>query len=463
MFTIVTDVSSYHQEKKIQPKNNMLFKNKYFLKYLFLIIFVLGNYDQVNGQSNTPDTVAGIPVNYNESKAGSYVLQDPLTLVNGEKVNDVDTWVNKRRPELLELFYQFEYGFTPAPRLDMSFDLFEKGSPAFDGKAIRKQLTVSFSSKKDGPKMDVLLYLPANTSKPVPLIISISFLPNLARVDDPMIKPGEYWDSGSQERVPVSEDTRFRSFDEQLELFLSQGIGVAMVYYGDIEPDFLEGINKNGVRNLYLKEGQNEPAPNEWGAISAWAWGLSRVVDYLETDKDIDSNKIALTGASRLGKTVLWAAARDQRFDMVIACCSGAGGASLNGRNFGESIAHLTAPGRYPYQFAGNFKMFADYPEQIPVDGHLLLSLIAPRPVLLQTGDQDLWLDPNGEFLAAVAAEPVYELFGKQGLGTDEMPPVEEPILNTIGYYMHRGGHGPNPSDWDVYVKFIKKHFDIES
>ena len=441
----------------VPQKNNSL-----KLSFAVLILLFIGGTTSLQAQLNKPENVAGIPVNYDESKAGEYVLENPLTLTSGEAVKDIDTWVNVRRPELLELFYQFEYGFTPEPRSDISFEIFEKGTPAFDGKAIRKQVNVSFSAESDGPEMDVLIYLPADVQGPVPVIISLGFTPNSSRVDDPEVKPGEYWDRESNERVPVTVETRRWSFDEQLQLFLSQGIGVVMVYYGDIEPDFPEGITrKKGVRNLYLQEGQTKPAPNEWGAISAWAWGLSRVVDYLETDEDVDPNKIAVTGASRLGKTVLWAAARDQRFDMVIACCSGAGGAALNGRNYGESIAHLTAPSRYPYQFAENFQMFADYPKHIPVDGHLLLSLIAPRPVLLQTGDQDFWLDPKGEFLAAVAASPVFELLGVKGLETDELPPVETPILNTLGYYMHKGGHGTVASDWDIYVKFMQKHFQL--
>lgn len=429
--------------------------------FVFIALFFGGSV-LVQAQENKPENVAGIPVNYDESKAGGYVLEDPLTLVNGERVKDVDTWMNVRRPQLLDLFYQFEYGFTPEPRSDISYNVFEKGTQALNGKAIRKQVTISFSADKDGPEMDVLIYLPADVSGPVPIMITLGFTPNSSRVDDPGVKRGTYWSRESQEKVPVTDEMRRWSFDKQLELFLDNGIGVAMVYYGDIEPDFPEGITKKkGVRNLYLEEGQEKPAPNEWGAISAWAWGLSRVVDYLETDEDIDPNKIAVTGASRLGKTVLWAAARDQRFDMVIACCSGAGGASLNRRDFGESIAHLTAPSRYPYQFAENFGMFADYPMQIPVEGHLLLSLIAPRPVLLQTGDQDYWLDPKGEFLAAVAASPVFELFGKKGLETDQLPPAETPMLNTLGYYMHKGGHGPVPSDWDIYVQFMEKHFHL--
>lgn len=437
--------------------------NSFKYKCVVLTFLLLGGYTSAHAQENKPQNVADIPVNYDESKAGGYVLEDPLTLVNGEKVKDIDTWMNVRRPQLLDLFYQFEYGFTPEPRSDISFDVFEKGTPVFDGKAIRKQLTISFSGDADGPQTDVLIYLPADVEGPVPVLISLGFTPNSSRVDDPGVKPGTYWDRETQEKVPVTEGMRRWSFDDQLQLFLSRGIGVVMVYYADIEPDFLEGITKKkGVRNLYLKDGQTKPAANEWGAISAWAWGLSRVVDYLETDEDIDPNKIAVTGASRLGKTVLWAAARDQRFDLVIPCCSGAGGASLNRRDYGESIAHLTAPSRYPYQFAENFGMFADYPKQIPVEGHLLLSLIAPRPVLLQTGDQDHWLDPKGEFLAAVAAGPVFELFGEKGLGTEELPPAENPILNTLGYYMHKGGHGPIPSDWEIYVQFIEKHFGLK-
>jgi hypothetical protein len=212
------------------------------------------------------------------------------------------------------------------------------------------------------------------------------------------------------------------------------------------------------VEDLYLKPGQQKPDANQWGAISAWAWGLSRALDYLDTDKQVDSKRVALFGISRLGKTVLWAGARDQRFAMVIASCSGEGGAALSRRDFGETIAHLTAPSRYPYQFCHNYGMFAHFVDELPVDGNMLLSLIAPRPVLLQTGNKDLWSDPKGEFLAAVAAGKVYRLLGKQGLGTDKWPPAGKPILHTIGYYMHNGGHGTVPSDWNIFIKFMQKY-----
>jgi len=162
---------------------------------------------------------------------------------------------------------------------------------------------------------------------------------------------------------------------------------------------------------------------------------------------------------SRLGKTVMWAGAHDTRFAMVIASCSGEGGAALSRRNYGETIAHLTAPTRYPYQFAANYGKFAERVNEFPVDAHMLIALIAPRPVFLQTGLTDGWSDPKGEFLAAVAAEPVFRLLGKQGLGTTTMPEAGQPILHTIGYHMHAGGHGTMPGDWEHFLKFMEMHF----
>ncbi len=212
------------------------------------------------------------------------------------------------------------------------------------------------------------------------------------------------------------------------------------------------------MRALYLKPGQTEPAPDEWGTIAAWGWGLSRALDYFETDRGVDARRVAITGASRLGKTVLWAGARDTRFAMVIASCSGEGGAALGRRNFGEPVKHLTAPTRYPYQFAANYRRHAERVAESAFDAHMLVALIAPRPLLLQTGDTDLWSDPKGEFLSAVAAGPVYRLLGAQDLGTDEMPPAGRPLFHTLGYYMHAGGHGTIPPDWEQYLKFMQMH-----
>lgn len=431
----------------------MSFKNWCALVSLASAIILLS---AANGQTRNepPTSVAGIPVNYDEAVVGTYTLPDPLVLADGKPVRDARTWHTRRRPEIVRLFETNQFGRSPVRPPGLNFHVFDKGTPAFERKAIRRQVTIHFSKLNNGPRMDLLIYLPADASKPVPLLLSLSFSANSSVVDDPGVKPGEVWGRDHQ-KVPAPQGRNFGRLN--VEPFLAQGIGVATVYYGDVEPDFQGGI-VNGVRGQYPKPGRREVAPDEWGAIAAWAWGLSRAMDYLETDKGVDAKRVAIVGASRLGKTVLWAGARDTRFAMVIASCSGEGGAALSRRNYGETVKHLTAPSRYPYQFAANYQKYGDRVNQLPVDAHMLLALVAPRPLLLQTGDTDKWSDPKGEFMAAVAAGPVYRLLGKKGLDTDQMPPAGQPILNTLGYYMHAGGHGTIPSDWDQFLKFMQIH-----
>jgi hypothetical protein len=393
-----------------------------------------------------PKPVAGIPVNYDETKVGTYTLPDPLLLANGKSVRDAKTWLEKRRPEIVKLFEENEYGRAPGRPAGMKFDVVEKDTPAFDGKALRRQVTIRFTKDSAGPKLDLLIYVPAAARKPVPVLLSIGFSANSNTVkDDPGVRAGEVWDR-EHKKVPASQGRSFGGTN--VVRLLDAGFGFAAFYYGDVDPDFAEG-KPFGVRAAY---------PGEWGAISAWAWGISRAIDYLETDPAVDAKRVAITGVSRLGKTVMWAGAHDTRVALVIASCSGEGGAALSRRNYGETIAHLTAPSRYPYQFTANYAKYAEHVDQFPVDAHMLVGLIAPRPVLLQTGNKDYWSDPKGEFLAAVAAEPVYRLLGKQGLGTIEMPPAGKPILHDIGYLMHDGGHGTIPSDWDTYLEFMKMH-----
>ena len=408
------------------------------------------------GQADRPPAavVAGIPVNYDEAKVGTYTLPDPLLLADGKPVRDAKTWNEKRRAEIVRLFEENQYGRAPGRPAAMSFDVFDKGTPALDGKAIRRQVTIYFSADKAGPKMDLLVYVPANAAGPVPLLLNIGFSANSSTVNDPGVKVGEVW-GRDKKKIPAGQGMNFGRVN--VARLLDAGLGFATVYYGDIDPDFLGGV-PYGVRALYLKPGQSEPAPDEWGSIAAWAWGLSRAMDYLETDKGVDAKRVAIMGVSRLGKTVMWAGAHDTRIALVIASCSGEGGAALSRRNYGETIAHLTEATRYPYQFAGNYAKYANQVDRLPVDGHMLVALIAPRAVLLQTGDKDFWSDPKGEFLAAVAAGPVYRLLGKQGLDTDQMPAAGVPILHTIGYFMHAGGHGTIPSDWDQFLAFMQMH-----
>ena len=401
-----------------------------------------------------PAVVAGIPVNYDEARVGTYTLPDPLLMSNGKRVADAATWRRQRRPEILRMFETTQFGRAPARPATVIIDAFDKGTPALGGTAIRRQTTLYFTADRNGPKAELLEYLPANATGPVPLLLQISFSPNANVVDDPGIKPGEMW-GRDKKRVPAPPASPFGRVD--VAPFLASGIGFATLYYGDIDPDFLGGI-PYGVRAQYLKPGQTKFAPDEWGSIAAWAWGLSRVMDYLETDKGVDAKRVALLGSSRLGKTVLWTGASDERFAVILASVSGEGGAALSRRNYGETVRHITDSTRYAYQFAGNYQSYGDRVDQLPIDGHMLISLIAPRPLLLQTGDTDYWSDPKGEYLAAVAASPVYRLLGTEGLTASEYPAAGHPVLSTLGYYMHAGRHGILPQDWPVFLAFLQKH-----
>lgn len=405
--------------------------------------------------ADAPDEVkAGIGVNYTEARVGVYTLPDPLKMADGSPVTDSRAWFQKRRPEIVKLFEENQYGRMPDRPRDMNFDVFDRDTSAFEGKAIRRQATIYFTRDRSGPRVEVLLYLPANATGPAPVLLNAGFAANNLVVVDPGVKTGWSFDPVKKQRVPAVPG-KFNFGGVDVLSVIDRGFGFATVNYGDIDPDSPAGL-PYGVRSLYLKPGQTVPAPDEWGAISAWAWGFSRVLDYLETDKAVDARRVALMGVSRLGKTVLWAAAHDTRFAMVIASCSGEGGAALSRRNYGETIKHLVEPTRYPYQFCANYAKFADRVDQFPVDAHMLLALIAPRPVLLQTGDTDRWSDPKGEFLAAVAATPVFRLLGRKGMDSDQIPPAGKPLLNTLGYLMHAGGHGSTPSDLVQFLNFME-------
>ncbi|RRB01163.1 glucuronyl esterase domain-containing protein [Larkinella rosea] len=406
--------------------------------------------------ANRPTLVAGIPVNYQEDSVGSYVLPELLKFADGKPVTTAKQWTQKRRPELLKLVEEIQFGKMPDRPKSLKFNAFDPGTPAFNGKAIRKQVTVYFTGDTSDHKMDLVIYLPSAVKKPVPLLMNISFVAYNQLIDDPGLRVGTIWTRDGK-RAKADKPTPFGKMN--VEQFLDAGIGFASVYYGSIEPDFKEGI-RDGIRKTYLKASQTEPANDEWGAISAWAWGLSRAMDYFETDKQIDSKRIALQGASRLGKAVLWAGIHDTRYKVVVASISGEGGAALSRRNFGETVGHITDPSRYLYQFATNYHSYADKINTLPIDGHVLVALMAPRPLLLQTGSTDYWSDPKGEFLSAVAAAPVYRLFGETAPETTVMPAAEDTslLMNHLGYFMHEGGHSVLPTDWTHIVAYLKKY-----
>lgn len=429
-------------------------KIKYFITASILGIAL----SAVSATAQDREVIAGIPVNYDETQVGDYKasLPDVLTMNNGRKVTTAKQWIKKRRPEIVKLFEENQYGKWPAKKPELRYDV--QQDYGFGGTAVRKQVTVYFSEKKDGPRVDVLVYLPKDANGPVPILLNLSFSPNNMVVGDPGVKEGRRWDTKTMTMVPAKSMPGPNMFgmDETVKKYLKEGFGFATLCYTDIDPDFNHGATL-GVRGLYLKDGAVEPAADEWGSISAWAWGVSNVVDYFEKDPDIDAKRIALTGCSRLGKTTMWTGAREQRIAVVMASCSGEGGAALSRRLYGETVAHLTEETRFPYQFAANYGKYAADVTKLPVDAHMLVALIAPRPLLLQTGTTDNWSDPKGEFFAAVEAGPVYKLLGKEDLGTDVFPAADQPIYHTLGYVMHEGGHGVMPQDWDYYLEFMKR------
>jgi hypothetical protein len=255
----------------------------------------------------------------------------------------------------------------------------------------------------------------------------------------------------------AKEETRGLAASQwQVEKILSRGYALATAYYGDIEPDSAENFS-DGVRPLLLREGQQSPAPDEWGALGAWAWGLSRIADCLQSESAIDGKRMILFGHSRLGKAALWAAAQDKRFSVMISNESGVGGASLYRAKTGETIEHLNTS--FPHWFSLNFHEYTGHPEQVPVDGNLLLSLIAPRPLYVASAEQDLSSNPKAEFYSAVLASKVYRLLGKQGLEASEIPALNQPVMHTVGYHERTGKHDVTAFDWDQYLEFADRQF----
>ncbi|MBD3627912.1 acetylxylan esterase [Cyclobacterium sp.] len=393
--------------------------------------------------------------NYDESKVPDYQLPDPLAFENGEKVNSLEDW-EKKRVETIKYFETEVYGISPAWDGEIGTEIISEDLNALGDKAERRE--VKLTLQRNGKEVDiyVLIYLP-KIEQAAPVILGLNFYGNHTLSDDPTIRVTDAWirnnaTYGATDHKASEKGRGLRRENWAVEEAINRGYGIATLYYGELDPDFDDGF-ENGVHALYQEE-RNE---SSWGAVAAWAWGLSRVMDYLVTLDAVDAGKVAILGHSRLGKAALWAGATDTRFALVISNNSGCGGAALSRREYGETVGRINRA--FPHWFAKRFDQYSENEAALPIDQHQLIALMAPRPVYIASGEEDRWADPKGEFQSGLYANPVYQLFGKTGMPENKQPAVDQPIMGDIGYHVRSGGHGMLPFDMHQYFIFADKHW----
>ncbi len=378
-----------------------------------------------------------------ESKVPPYTLPDPLIDSQGKQVRTARQWEGRRK-EIFHLFETEMYGRVPPKPDGLRSELVERSDQALGGKAIRKQYVVTLGKDPKAPKMDLLLYLPKQVKGRAPVFFGMNFPGNQAVNADPAIRITQSWVSKDNKKERGVAASRW-----PIEQVLARGYGVATVYVGDLDPDYDDGF-QNGVHAVYGK-----PKPDEWGTLAAWAWGYGRAMDVLEKDPNVDAKRVIIHGHSRIGKAALWAGALDPRFAIVISNDSGAGGAALSKRIFGETVKDLND--HFPHWFCANFRKYSANEAALPMDQHMLLALIAPRPLYVDSAAEDLWSDPKGEFLSALGADPVYRLLTGEGLPVKEWPPVGQPVMGRIGYHVRPGKHDVTLYDWERWMDFADK------
>jgi hypothetical protein len=372
----------------------------------------------------------GNDFNYIEEKVPVYTLPDIFTSNDGVKITSSDLWNKIRRPEIIELFRKNVYGRVPEPAFKEDIKVVKLDKHAIEGTATQKQVEITITKEGKSLTINLTVCTPNDSKQPVPAFLLI-----------------DNWQSGGS--VPswkISEE--FWPVKEALK----RGYGMAVFSSSDLDPDNFDNF-KNGIHGLLDKK----PRPDDaWGTLAAWAWGASRCMDYLVTDSDIAPDKIAIVGHSRGGKTALWAGAEDTRFAMVISNESGAGGASLARRRFGETVDRLNTV--FPHWFCSNYKKFSNKEDSLPVDMHMLLALIAPRALYVDCADEDLWGDPKGSYLSLYNAVPVFDLFGQNSDIPKSMPPLNKQIISgKIGFHIRDGVHNLLLRDWNWFMDFADK------
>jgi hypothetical protein len=388
--------------------------------------------------------------NYNETKVGDYALPELLRSRDGRQVRTSRQWERIRRPEVLSLFAAHVYGRMPGRPTAMRFVTVKEDASALGGKATRKEVDLYFTGDARGPVLHLVAWLP-NTASKAPVFIGLNFMGNHSVHADTGIAVTDTWRSLNAGRQP---ERAVQSDRWQVDTLIAHGYGLATAWYQDLEPDRVDGW-RSGIRTT-LEETLGI-RPNEWGALAVWGWGLSRILDWLETEPRADASRVIATGHSRLGKGALWGAANDPRFAIVISNESGEGGAAISRRNFGETVKRINTS--FPHWFIDAYKSYNDAPERQPVDQHMLLALVAPRPLYVASAAEDLWADPTGEYLGAWHAGQAYALYGKKGLPSPTPPGVNEPVGATVRYHRRTGKHDVTLYDWQRYIAFADEMF----
>ena len=374
---------------------------------------------------------------YDEDKVPAFTLPDLLAGTRTAK-----EWENKRRPELVKLFEEEMYGSVPGKPDGLHFLVRDNEPSALDGLATRRQVRVFFDTEESEYE-DLLIYVPNKRKGPVPTFLGVNFFGNHTIDTD----PGIFLPDSLRYRADYTVGPRGSQAQRwPLRTILERGYAVATFCCEDVVPD-ADGYA--GIRSKY--DGYS------WGALAAWGWGLSRALDYLETDADVDASRVAIFGHSRMGKAAVWAGARDTRFAMVVSNASGCGGAAISRRRYGETVRRINT--HFPYWFCEAFHKYGDNEDLLPFDQHELLALIAPRPLYVESGSEDRWSDPRGEFLGLANATPAYELYGYEGFAPSEWPGVEQPVTKgRTGYHIRAGRHEILLYDWLRYLDFADKN-----
>ncbi|MBE9598568.1 S9 family peptidase [Pedobacter sp. MC2016-24] len=399
--------------------------------FIVLVWFMVVN--QAHAQKT--DVFMGEVVNYDEAKVPRYQLPDLLRTTTGQKVKNTALWEKKRRPEIVALFKTHVYGQRPEGFDSIKFNLISKIPDAMDGRACLKEVNISIWNKGKHIDIPIVLFIPNRRDGPAPVFLLIN----------------------NRSKKNTDPSRSLKSTFWPAELMIEKGYAIAAFHVADAAPDKKDAYQHGVIDQLYPEQLDREDGMK---AIGAWAWAASRVMDYFETDKDLDARKVALVGHSRGGKTSLWAGALDQRFAMVFSSCSGSTGAALARRQYGETVSLINK--QFGYWFADRYKTYSGQVDKLPVDQHMLIALMAPRPVYTTNAVEDRWADPLGSYLSLWNARAVYSLYDRKTMLTPEPPPLNSPIINSfIGYHFRTGIHDLNVYDWENFVRFADYHYRL--